>query len=105
MLKTHGFGKMAQDPKSVQIGSSVKAYFTVMCSEKRKGEEAIQINNHFIDCEVWDTAADYLLQNFKKGDRIYVEGIIRQERWEKDGVSKSKLIVRVTQFESIQERS
>lgn len=38
--------------------------------------------------EFWGKAADVIMQYVKKGDPLYVEGRIRQEQWEENGVTK-----------------
>jgi single-strand DNA-binding protein len=106
MLKVSGFGRLAQDPQLIEVGKSIKSYFTIVWTEVRnnKDRDISQNIQHFIDCELWDTAADYFYNNFVKDDKIYIDGILRQERWEKDGQNKSKTVIRITHFEKIEER-
>lgn len=60
MLKVSGFGRLAQDPQIIEVGRSIKCYFSVVWTEKRNvADKETQLNiQHFIDCELWDTAAD-----------------------------------------------
>jgi single-stranded DNA-binding protein len=56
----------------------------------------------YFDLEVWDKAADYVERNLRKGDTFIVNsGTPRQNRWEKDGVKHSKIIIRVKSFRVI----
>lgn len=103
-LVTSGFGRLAADPVKVEVGTTVKANFTIVWNEFRKSKvEQGEYDKvpHFIDCEVWDTAAQYMLDNVKKGDEIYIEGLTRQEKWEKDGEKRQKVIIRVTDFKLV----
>jgi single-stranded DNA-binding protein len=40
-------------------------------------------------------------ESFKKGDLVMVEGSLRNDSWEKDGVKHSSLKVRVNNFSKI----
>jgi single-strand DNA-binding protein len=55
----------------------------------------------FINCEAWDTGAEIIGSSFKKGDLVLVEGSLRNDSWEKDGVKHSSLKVRVNNFSKI----
>ena len=55
----------------------------------------------FINCEAWDTGAEVISESFKKGDLVMVEGSLRNDNWEKDGVKHSTLKVRVNNFSKI----
>ena len=55
----------------------------------------------FINCEAWDTGADIISSSFRKGDLVLVEGSLRNDSWEKDGVKHSSLKVRVNNFSKI----
>lgn len=56
----------------------------------------------FIDVEAWGKVAERCAETLKKGRPVYVEGRLKQESWEKDGVKQSKLMIsaeRVTAFD------
>jgi single-strand DNA-binding protein len=55
----------------------------------------------FINCEAWDTGAEMIAESFKKGDLVMIEGSLRNDSWEKDGVKHSSLKVRVNNFSKI----
>jgi single-stranded DNA-binding protein len=42
-----------------------------------------------------------IAESFKKGDLVMVEGSLRNDTWEKDGVKHSSLKVRVNNFSKI----
>lgn len=52
-------------------------------------EETTWIN----DLTVWGYGAETIIDKFSKGDRIFIEGRLRQDEWEKDGTEYSKLSV------------
>ena len=55
----------------------------------------------YIPCEAWDSGAETISVSFKKGDLVMVEGSVRNDNWEKDGVKHSSLKVRVNNFSKI----
>lgn len=52
----------------------------------------------FIPCEAWDTGAELIDRILNTGDGVTIEGSLKEDKWEKDGKSFSRLKVRVTRF-------
>ncbi len=99
-------GNLARDPEVRVINSNGKqtsvVNFTVATSReytKANGEKD-KITS-FINCEAWDTGAEVIGSSFKKGDLVMIEGSLRNDSWEKDGVKHSSLKVRVNNFSKI----
>jgi len=47
----------------------------------------------FIDVEAWGKVAERIAETARKGQPVYVEGRLKQESWERDGVKQSKIRV------------
>jgi single-strand DNA-binding protein len=99
-------GNLARDPELRTISSNGKqttvVNFTVATSReytKANGEKD-KITS-FINCEAWDSGAEVIGSSFKKGDLVMIEGSLRNDSWEKDGVKHSTLKVRVNNFSKI----
>jgi single-strand DNA-binding protein len=99
-------GNLARDPelRTVNTGGKQTAVvnFTVAVSReyvKANGEKD-KITS-FINCEAWDSGAEMIAESFKKGDLVMIEGSLRNDSWEKDGVKHSSLKVRVNNFSKI----
>lgn len=99
-------GNLARDPELRVVGNGDKqtsvVNFTVATSReytKNNGEKD-KITS-FINCEAWDTGAEVIGESFKKGDLVLIEGSLRNDSWEKDGVKHSTLKVRVNNFSKI----
>ncbi len=66
---------------------------------KTVGHFSIAVNHgsdsvSFIDVETWNNKAKACFEQLNKGNRVIVQGTLRQERWEdKDGHKKSKIKV------------
>ena len=97
-------GNLARDPELRTVGDKQTSVvnFTVAVSRefvKANGEQD-KITS-FIQCEAWDSGAEAIGSSFKKGDLVMVEGSLRNDSWEKDGVKHSTLKVRVNNFAKI----
>lgn len=54
----------------------------------------------YVDCEVWDTGAETIVNNFKKGDPIELDCSLKMDRWQdQSGKTRSKIKLRVNKFE------
>lgn len=47
----------------------------------------------FIDCTCWGKLAEAVNEHVGKGDPLYVEGNLKQERWEKDDEKRTKHVL------------
>lgn len=99
-------GNLTRDPevRTVNIGSKQTSVvnFTVATSReytKANGEKDKVTT--FVPCEAWDSGAEIIADSFKKGDLVLVEGSLRNDSWEKDGVKHSTLKLRVNNFSKI----
>jgi single-strand DNA-binding protein len=99
-------GNLARDPdlRTVNIGDKTTSVvnFTVATSREFTKANGTQDKiTSFIQCEAWDSGADAVASSLKKGDLVMVEGSLRNDSWEKDGVKHSTLKVRVNNFAKI----
>ena len=60
-------------------------------SEKRGGEWADKVS--FFDVTVWGKPAENIKPYLHKGKQIAVDGFLDQQRWEKDGIKYSKVVI------------
>jgi len=99
-------GNLARDPELRNVNTGGKqtsvVNFTVAVSrEYTKASGDKDKITSFINCEAWDSGAEMISESFKKGDLVMVEGSLRNDSWEKDGVKHSSLKVRVNNFSKI----
>lgn len=99
-------GNLARDPelRVVTIGDKQTSVvnFTVATSREFTKANGTQDKvTSFIQCEAWDSGAEAIASSFSKGDLVIVEGSLRNDSWEKDGVKHSTLKVRVNNFGKI----
>jgi single-strand DNA-binding protein len=100
-------GNLARDPevRTVNTGNgkqtSVVNFTIAVSREYTKASGEKDKITTFVPCEAWDTGAEIIGESFKKGDLVMVEGSLRNDSWEKDGVKHNSLKVRVNNFSKI----
>lgn len=99
-------GNLARDPEHRKVSTGGKdttvVNFTVATSrEYTKANGERDKVTSFINCEAWDTGAEIIAESFNKGDLVMVEGSLRNDSWEKDGVKHNSFKVRVNNFSKL----
>lgn len=95
-------GNLARDPELRMVGGEKQT--AVVNFSIAVNREFVRANGtqdkitSFISCEAWDSGAEAIAKTLKKGDLVLVEGSLRNDSWEKDGVKHSTLKVRVNTF-------
>ena len=68
--------------------------FTVAANRKWTDEGGSKHEEScFIDCVAFSKLAEAIDKNVSKGDPLYIEGSLKQERWEKDDEKHSKHVL------------
>jgi len=99
-------GNLARDPDLRTVTTNGKSTsvvnFTIAVSREyvKSNGEKDKITT-FVPCEAWDSGAEIIGKSFKKGDLVLVEGALRNDSWQKDGVKHNSLKVRVNNFSKI----
>lgn len=85
-------GNLTRDPELKTIPSG-KAVCSLSIANNRiytrNGERVTEVS--YFDVEVWGAAAENCARYLKKGNGIIVEGRLKQDRWEKDGKTQSRV--------------
>lgn len=103
-------GNLARDPEIRTVNTNGRetsvVNFTIATSREftKANGETDKITT-FVQCEAWDTGAQAIADSLAKGDLVMVEGSLRNDSWEKDGVKHSTLKVRVNNFAKINRNS
>ncbi|MBU1997856.1 MAG: single-stranded DNA-binding protein, partial [Candidatus Omnitrophica bacterium] len=87
-------GNLTRDPE-MKYTSSGRAVCNLSIANNRifskNGEKVTEVS--FFDIEVWGVIAENCSKYLSKGSGIIVEGRLRQDRWEKDGKTQSRVRV------------
>lgn len=99
-------GNLTRDPelRTVTTGNrqtSVVSFSVAVSRDFTRSDGTKDKIVSYIQCEAWDSGAEVIGESFKKGDLVMVEGSLRNDSWEKDGVKHSTLKVRVNNFSKI----
>lgn len=85
-------GNLTRDPE-LKYTPSGKTVCSLSIANNRvytsKGEKTTEVS--YFDVEVWGAAAENCSKYLTKGSGIIVEGRLRQDRWEKDGKTQSRV--------------
>lgn len=85
-------GNLTRDPE-LKYTSSGKSVCSLSLANNRvytKGGEKVTEVSYF-DVEVWGAVAENCAKYLSKGSGIIVEGRLRQDRWEKEGKTQSRV--------------
>ena len=85
-------GNLTRDPelKTISTGKSVCSMSIANNRIYSKNNERVTEVSYF-DVEVWGVIAENCAKYLKKGSGVIVEGRLKQDRWEKDGKTQSKV--------------
>lgn len=81
------------DGYSVLSNGQAKASISIAVNRSKKSGDQWVDETSYFDITVWGKTAENLRPYFVKGQKIAVEGYLKQDRWEKDGQKFSKVSV------------
>ena len=99
-------GNLTRDPeiKSTPAGKSVCSLSIANNRIYTKNNERVTEVSYF-DIEVWGPVAENCSKYLKKGSGIIVEGRLKQDRWEKDGKTQSRVRITANSIHFMPKRS
>ncbi len=92
-------GNITGDPEQYtpETGEHVSLKFSVANNDRQRkqqdGTRAEEVS--FIDVVYWTKNPTYWIQRIQKGSKFFANCEFMQERWEKDGIKRSKIVFRV----------
>lgn len=100
MLNVVGLARLTKDPVLKDVGSTHVVELSIVTNQYRKVDDKTVSEPHYFNCTAWDTGAVRLATDAKKGDRIYIEGILQDNQWEdSEGNKRSRTVIRISKFE------
>jgi len=89
-------GRMVKDVEAKAINNSYLVMGSFACNRSyKKGEDWIEEASYF-NFKVWvknEKQKDFYTNHLKKGTQISIDGMMVQERWEKDGQKQSAYVL------------
>ncbi len=92
-------GHLGKDPETRQVGNSMVSKFSIATTESYKGKDGNKVENtEWHNIEAWGDLATIADKYLKKGSMIYLEGSIKTDKWESEGVTKFATKIRASSF-------
>ncbi len=95
-------GNLTRDPEPKDVGEGRVCKFSLAVNKKfkRRDRDELVEEVSFFDVECWGRLAEVCLEHLGKGDPVFVAGALKQNRWEKDGNARSRVVIvaRTVQF-------
>jgi single-strand DNA-binding protein len=87
-------GRLTRDAelKYTNSGQAVCHFSVATGSRRKKGDQWVEESN-FWDVDLWGKQGESINQYLTKGKLVAVEGSMRQDKWEQDGQTSSKIII------------
>lgn len=98
-------GRLVKDPELGQVNDDVAVCDVTLAHNRRFRGNNGELHDEatFIDVTFWNKSAVKLVEYFKKGDPIFVDGRLTMERWtSKDGQQKQKVKVVASEWRFVQ---
>lgn len=87
-------GNLGKDPETKQLENNQVTNFSLATSESYKDKSGNKVNQtEWHNIVLWGKLAEIAQRYLTKGDRIYLEGKIRTEKWVKDGETKYRTTI------------
>jgi len=80
-------GTIGRDAESRKVGDNSVSEFSIACTEKYKDQEKTE----WVNISMW--GKEGLVKHLTKGRKVFVEGKMQTQTWEKDGQKRSKTII------------
>lgn len=100
-------GNLTRDPElRVTAGGTQVLSFGVAVNDRRRNPQTGEWEDYpnFVDCTMFGTRAEAVSRFLAKGNKVAIEGKLRNSSWEKDGQRRSKLEVIVDEIEFMSQR-
>ena len=81
--------------KYTNSGAAVSK-FSIAINQRRKKDDQWVDESHFFDIVFWGKGAEAINQYLVKGKQVGIEGQLRQDRWEQEGQSRSRVEISAT---------
>jgi len=85
-------GRLTRDAelKYTNSGQAVCHFSVATGSRRKKGDQWVE-ESSFWDVDLWGKQGESINQYLTKGKLVAVEGSMRQDKWEQDGQTRSKI--------------
>lgn len=101
--RTTIIGRLTRDPElKYTSGGTAYCNFAIANNRTYKVNDEKKEEVSYFDVTAWGKVGEIISQYFKKGQRILLEGRLKQDRWEKDGNKYSRVGIILDNFNFIE---
>ena len=87
-------GRLTRDAELAYTNSGYAlCKFGIAVNRRRKQGEQWVDEAHYFDIRLWGRRGEGLHPYLAKGTQVAIEGALRQERWEQDGLKRSRVTI------------
>ena len=87
-------GRLTRDAELAYTNSGYAlCKFSIAVNRRRKQGEQWVDEAHYFDIQLWGRRGEGLHPYLAKGTQVAIEGALRQERWEQDGLKRSRVTI------------
>ncbi len=99
-------GRLTRDMELKYSNSGYAIGVMSIASNKRRkvGDDWVD-EGHFFDVTLFGKRAESLAQYLTKGTQIAVDGQLKQDRWEQDGIKRSKVTIEANNIQLLGSRN
>lgn len=100
--KFKGTGNLGKTPELKYInttdGQRAVANFSIRFDRDKRLDDGSYVDNggFWLDTAIFGTQAERVARVLSKGNRVYAEGSLKQQTWDKDGQEFRKLVLEAT---------
>jgi single-strand DNA-binding protein len=92
-------GNLTRDAEMTYANSGTAiCKFAIANNYSRKQGDSWQDETNFFDCVLFGRRGEALQRYLTKGQKVGVQGVLRQDRWESDGQKRSRVQVVVNEL-------
>ena len=85
-------GRLTRDAElKFTTGGQAVCKFPIAVNRRKKNGDQWEDEANFFDVVIWGRQGESLSKHLLKGKSVGVEGELRQDRWQQDGQSRSKV--------------
>lgn len=97
-----GTARLTRDAESsyTQSGYALLKFGAAVNRSVKKNDQWAE-EASFFDFVIWGKRGEALAQYMLKGTQVAIEGSLKQERWEKDGQKRSKVVIDVDNIQLV----
>lgn len=97
-LQFYGVGNAVAEPNLREINGSSLVSVNLAFNRSIKRGDNYEKEVTFVEANLWGRRAEKFAELVHKGDPVYVCGVVRQQKWEKEGKKMSRLTLAVNDF-------